>query len=203
VPDNYEPDEFDEISHAGGPVGVHRAPRKWYVRLLPPLLVFVVAGLLAYVFATFLWNQDNATDPVASPTPSVSASVSPSPTPSPTASATPSETAEPSPTPTETAEPEPVVIYDAQIHVRNGSGVAGLAGVQQQELADAGYTNLEANNISSSLIPDGQNTVTYTEDRLADTAQDIATTLGIDAVQGGDTPGDAEIEVLIASDPSA
>jgi hypothetical protein len=207
VPENYEPDEFDVIARSGGPVGVHRAPRKWYVRLLPPLLVFLVAGLIAYAFATFLWNNDKKAESAASPTPSVTVSeagsATPSPSTSPSASASPSETAEPEVTPTETEEPEPVILKDAQIHVRNGSGISGMAGTQQQELEDAGYTNVEANNISASLIPDGQNTVTYTEDRLADTAQDVATTLGIEAVQGGDTPGGAEIEVLLASDPNA
>lgn len=205
MPSEYEPDEFDAIAQSGGPVGVHRAPREWWARVLPPLIVFIVAGLLAYALATVLWNGDNGSKAgtVASPSPSVSATVSA--TPSPTASPSASASAEPSVTPerSETAEPEPVVIYDAQVHVRNGSGVSGVAGTQQQKLEDADYTNVEANNISSSLIPDATNTVTYTEDRLADTAEDIAATLGIDVVQGGDTPGGAEIEVLIASDPDA
>lgn len=201
MPDNYEPDEFDVIARSGGPVGVHRAPRKWYVRLLPVLFAFLAAALVAYVIATFLWNQDNAPAPAVSPSPSVSAteSVSPSVAPSVTPSVTPSRSAEP--TPTETAEP--VIVSDAQIHVRNASGIAGLAGLQKKDLEAAGYTNIEANNIKASLIPDGVNTVTYTEDRLADTAADVAKTLGIDAVKGGDTPGGAEIEVLLASDPSA
>jgi len=197
VPSEYEPDEFDAIAQSGGPVGVHRAPRKWWARVLPLLIVFILAGLLAYALATVLWNGDNGSKAgtVSSPSPSVSATVSA--TPSPTAS--PPASAEPSVAP----EPEPIVIYDAQVHIRNGSGVSGLAAIQQQALEDADYTNVEANNISSSLIPDGANTVTYTEDRLADTAEDIAATLGIDVVQGGDTPGGAEIEVLIASDPDA
>ncbi|WP_061962916.1 LytR C-terminal domain-containing protein [Demequina aurantiaca] len=205
MPETYEPDEFDKIAQAGGPVGVHRAPRKWYVRLLPALVVFIVAGLIAYLFATFLWNQDNNPQSGASASPSVTAteSVAPSPTASssPEPSVTPSETTEPSPS--ETAEPEPVIIYNAQIHVRNGSGISGLAGKQEQKLEAADYTEVAANNINASLIPDGTNTVTYTEDRLKDTAEDVATTLGIDAVQGGGTPGGAEIEVLLASDPDA
>jgi hypothetical protein len=203
VPDNYEPDEFDVIARSGGPVGVHRTPRKWYVRLLPVLVAFLAAALVAYVIATFLWNQDNAPAPAASPSPSVSAteSVLPSVAPSVTPSVTPSQSA--APTPTETAVPEPVIVSDAQIHVRNASGIAGLAGLQQKDLEAAGYTNIEANNIKASLIPDGVNIVTYTEDRLADTAADVAKTLGIDAVKGGNTPGGAEIEVLLASDPSA
>lgn len=203
--DIYEPDEFDVIARSGGPVGVHRAPRKWYVRMIPPLLVFIAAGLIAYAIASFLWNNEKAESPAVSPTPtpSVIESASPGPSgePSVTPSATPSQT--PEPTPTETVEPEPVILHDAQVHVRNGSGIAGLAATQQTDLEDAGYTNIEANNISGSLIPGGQNVVTYTEERLADTAADVAATLGIDAIEGGDTPGGAEIEVLLASDPDA
>ena len=109
---------------------------------------------------------------------------------------------EPQPAPTETAEPEPVILYDAQIHVRNGAGVQGLAGEQQAVLEEAGYSNLDANNISSSLIPNGTNVVTYSEDRLADTAQAVADALGIDAVDGSGTPGGAEIEILLARNPA-
>lgn len=207
MPDNYEPDEFDVIASSGGPVGVHRAPRKWYVKALPPLLVFIAAGLIAYLAATFLWNNENNADPAVTPSPTAAVTNTAEPTPAntPTPAVTPSVTSSPSaePTPTETAEPEPQIILDAQIHVRNGAGVAGLAGKQQAELEAGGYTNIEANNISSSLIPDGANTVTYTEDRLADTAADVADKLGIDAIQGGDTPGGAEIEVLLASNPDA
>lgn len=206
MPDKYEPDEFDVIARSGGPVGVHRAPRKWYVRLLPPLIVFIAAGLLAFAIATYLWHP-NDPDPVVTPPPSVTAtpstnpSTSPSTTASPTPSVIPSESAEPEIT--ETADPEPVIIEDAQIHVRNAAGIAGLAGAQQERLADAGFTNIEANNVSESLIPDGKNTVMYTEDRLADTAAEVAATLGIDVVTVGDTPGGAEIEVLLATDPGA
>ena len=200
----HERDEFDEIAAQGGPIGVHRAPRPWWRRLLPPLIAFLIAGAVAFGIATLLWNRDVGGDePEATPT----ITITPSPTESaePTAAPEPSETAteEPSPEPTETVEPEPVIIYDAQVHVRNGAGIQGLAGEQQGELTDAGYTNTEANNISSSLIPDGENAVVYGEERLADTAQDVADILGIDAVLEEDTPGGAEIEVLLASDPDS
>ncbi|WP_062077898.1 LytR C-terminal domain-containing protein [Demequina globuliformis] len=205
----YEPDEFDELAAQTGPVGVHRAPRPWWSRVLPPVLAFLIAGAVAYLIAFLLWNAggNNDDDPAPATTVTTSPTSSPetSPTTSPSAepSATPSESASPSPTPTptETEEPEPVIVYDAQVQVRNGSGIQGLAGEQQSALNDAGYSNVDANNIASNLIPNGVNTVTYADESLADTAQDIADTLGIDAVDGSGTPGGAEIEVLLASDP--
>ena len=205
----YEPDEFDQIALEGGPVGVHRAPRPWWTRLLPPLLAFLIAGLVALGIALLLWSQD-IVGPDPSPTPTVTVTPPAEETPAPEPTDTPDvESPEPDvtepeqePEPTETAEPEPVILYDAQIHVRNGASIQGLAGEQQAVLEDAGYSNLEANNISLSLIPDGANVVTYSEERLADTAQDVADALGIDAVDGSGTPGGAEIEVLLAGNPA-
>ncbi|MFV0633732.1 LytR C-terminal domain-containing protein [Demequina sp.] len=203
----YPRDEFDEMAAEGGPVGVHRAPRPWWSRILPPLLALIAGGLVALLLAMWLWRDTTPDAPEPTTTPTVTVT----PTDEPTTGTTPEPTTEPSvtaseeptPEPTETVEPEPVVLYDAQIHVRNGAGIQGIAGEQQAILEDAGYTNLEANNISASLIPGGDNVVMYSEDRLADTAQDVADQLGIDAVEQGDTPGGAEIEVLLASAPGA
>lgn len=208
----YEPDEFDQIAQEGGPVGVHRAPRPWWARLVPPLLAFLIAGLFALGIAWVLWNQD-IVGPEASPTPTVTVAppAQESPEPEPEVTDTPEVESpepqtpepEPEPEPTQTEEPAPDILYDAQIHVRNGANVQGLAGAQQEVLESAGYENIEANNISTSLIPGGTNVVAYSEERLADTAQDVADALGIEAVDGSGTPGGAEIEVLLASDPDA
>jgi len=209
VAQEYEPDEFDQIASEGGPVGVHRAPQPWWTRVLPPVLAFLIAGLLALGIAMLLWNRD-IVGPDPSPTPTVTvtpAPVEPTPTPEPTdvpetMSPEPvSPEPDPEPTPTDEPEAEPEILRDAQVHIRNGAGVQGLAGEQQSLLEDAGYTNLEANNISSSFIPNGENVVMYGEERLADTARDIADALGIAAVDGTGTPGGAEIEVLLASNP--
>ncbi|WP_062071441.1 LytR C-terminal domain-containing protein [Demequina sediminicola] len=200
----FERDEFDELAEGPGPVGVHRAPRPWWRKVLTPILAFLIAGAVAYGIAMVLWNlgQGGDDEPTATVTPSASASAEPSQTPS--TAPEPSTTPSPTPTPTETEEPEPEpdIRYDAQIHVRNGAGIQGMAGEQQAELEAAGYTNLAANNIDISLIPGGVNTVVYSDDAFADTAQDVADTLDITAVQGGGTPGGAEIEVLLASDPN-
>lgn len=200
MPQQFEPDEFDEIADQGGPVGVHRAPRSLMSRLLPVLLTFVIAGAIALVLVLYLWNRDIGPDITPDPAPTSTTTTTPSP--DPTTEPTPTDEATASPEPTVTDDPEPVVIEDAQIHVRNGAGVAGLAGTNQELLEAAGFTNIEANNIDAADIPGGQNVVIYSEDRLADTAQAVADALSIDAVDAGDTPGGAEIEVLLASDPT-
>ena len=147
----YEPDEFDQIALEGGPVGVHRAPRPWWTRLLPPLIAFLIAGLITFGILVLLWNQD-IVGPDEDSTPTVT--ITPAPedtTPEPTETADEGESPAPEPTdpepepepePTETEEPEPVILHDAQVHVRNGAGVQGLAGVQQETLEAAGYTNI-------------------------------------------------------------
>ena len=203
----YEPDEFDQIAQEGGPIGVHRAPRPWWSRLLPPLLAFLIAGLITLAIAVVLWNRDIVSpEPAPTPTVTVPPIEEPATTPEPTDPEEAIETPapeDPEPEPTATEEPEPEILYDVQIHVRNGASIQGLAGSQQEILEEAGYTNIEANNISVERIPDGENVVAYLDERLADTVQDIADTLGIEAIYTNGTPGGAEIEVLLATDPGA
>lgn len=208
MPQEYDRDEFDDIADQGGPVGVHRTPIPWWGRVLPPLFAFIAAGLIAYLVAVMLWGSGQGSDEpetaaTVTTTPTAEATVSPEPsgsaTPSAEPSASASASAEPSETPSE--DPEPVINYDAQVHVRNGAGIAGLAAEQQAVLEDAGFTNIEANNIAPANIPGGANVVTYGDEALADTAQEVADALGIDAISGDGTPGGAEIEVLLASDP--
>ncbi len=194
----YEQDEFDALAREAGPVGVHRAPRRWWTRLLLPLGVFVVAGALAYGWVAYTWNQDIVNPETSfTPDPSDTATTTPTPTPSDSTSAS------ASPSPSESVTPEPVIEYDAEVVVRNGAGISGIAGAQQAILEADGFTDVEANNINASLIPDGVNTVVYSDEALADTAAHIAELLGIDSVLQQDTPGGGAIEVLLASDPAA
>lgn len=196
-----ELDEFDAAS--AGPVGVHRAPRNPWAKVWPPLLAFVLVGLLTFGAVFLFWNRDALSDLFAgsepSPSPSVTATVEASPTPSVTPSSTPS----PTPTPSETAEPEPVIDYGAAIAVRNGAGITGLAGENQTLLTDAGFTDVDANDLPTGDRP-GANTVQYVGEDLADTAALVAETLGISSVElVSATPGGTSIEVLLVTDPSA
>ncbi|MGC4174452.1 LytR C-terminal domain-containing protein [Demequina sp.] len=190
--DQYAPDEFDEIAAHGGPVGVHRAPRPWWSRLVAPVLVFLIAGAVAYLIASYLWNQE-VKDP-EEPTPTITESVEETVTPSPTATPSPSVT--PSPTPTETQS----VQFDAKIAVLNGAGINGLAAEQQQVLEDAGFTKVTAANLSGSKPDD--NVVVYSNEELKATAQEVAKALGIDDISLDVPQQDVDVEVHLVSDPS-
>jgi hypothetical protein len=190
VSDQYPPDEFDEIARRGGPVGVHRAPRPWWTKLLAPVLVFLIAGAAAYLVATYLWNRDiTAPD---EPTPTITESVDATVTPSATPSTTPSST----PSPSETAD----IRYGAKVAVMNGAGISGLAGANKAKLEAAGFTNVTAGNLSSDK-PDA-NVVVYASDEFKDTAEEVARQLGIDEISLDVTQSGAKVEAQLVSDPS-
>ena len=195
--DEYPRDEFDQIAESAGPVGVHRAPRPWWILVVTPLVVFIAAGLIAFLVAQFLWDSGDGAAP-ASPTPTAtSVTTSPEPTvsPSPEASTPTSAT----PAPSETAAPEPVVQFDANVAVLNGTGISGLAGDQKTALEDAGFTAVTAANLTGTA-PEA-NTVVYSDDALAATAQAVADALGFDAVVKGELGTDADVEAQIVTDP--
>jgi hypothetical protein len=191
VSDQYPPDEFDEIAQRGGPVGVHRAPRPWWTKVLAPLVVFLLAGAVAYLVATYLWSGevDTPEDPTPTVTQSVETTVTPSGTPSPSVT--------PSPEPTETTVP---VNYDAKVAVLNGSGISGLAAKNQKTLETGGFSSVTADNLTVTKPAD--NVVVYTEAALETTAAEVAKQLGIDDISLDVAQTNADVEVHLVSDPS-
>jgi len=196
VANKFERDEFDDLAEQGGPLGVHRAPRKVWARLLVALVVtFALAGGAAYALATYYWESgSNSAAPVETPTVDPTPTFDPSPTP--TAEPTPSPSPEPEPEP----EPEPVINFGANVTVLNASGVGGLAGRQQEKLQAAGFTSVATGNLTFSL-PD-VNTVIYANEAQADTAARIGEVLGITTVIQGTPPGGSAIEVILRTNPS-
>ena len=189
--EQYPPDEFDEIAQRGGPVGVHRAPRPWWARLVMPVLAFVVAGAIAYLIAVYLWGREvNA--PPDDPTPTVTESVIETTTPTPTPD--PSLT----PEPTETAIP---VDFGAKITVLNGAGISGLAARQEAKLEGAGFTDVSASNLSGSKP--SANVVVYGNGDMATTAAEVASELGISTVEQDELRGSNDVEVWLVTDPDA
>lgn len=189
--DEFPPDEFDEIAGRGGPVGVHRAPRPWWTRLVMPILVFLLAGAVAFLIANYLWNQE-VNSPSDSPTPTVVQSVTTTVTP------TPSPDTSVSPTPTETAAP---VDFDAALAVLNGAGIQGLAAKHQATLEEAGFTDVEASNLTGSK-PEA-NVVVYEDDDMKSTAEAVAAELGISEVSQEAPRGSFAVEVWLVTDPAA
>lgn len=196
---SYPEDEFDAAASERAPIGVHRRRRSVAVLILTPVLIFVGAGLLAYGVVAYMWAADGGTGlpglgDTASPT--ITETVVDEPTEDATAaSETPTSTASetPSPTPTETADP---VQFGASVVVLNGAKISGLAASNADKLTAGGFTAVTAGNISSNLP--AANTVRYSDEAYATTAQQVAALLGIAAVEQGVTP-EGNVAVILVT----
>ncbi|WP_129338651.1 LytR C-terminal domain-containing protein [Cellulomonas endophytica] len=213
----YPEDEFDAAPDPDGPRGMHRAPRSATARWWP----FVAAAL---VFATLavllvLWQFRSGTpealadlpggdevtatdgtgagaaDPVASD-PAAGPTTDPAATaPAPEASAAPPE---PTPTPTPTPTPEPDLA--TPVVVLNATGISGLAAGVADDLEDAGFSDVSADNRSRGGLT--QSTVFYAAEDQAATAALVAGTLGLTAVTLSPDDARGGVAVVLLSDPS-
>lgn len=191
-----QPDEFDRLAETPGPVGVHRAKRGKLVRILAPFLIFALAGGLAYGVVIFLWQNsggvglppagDQAT-PTITETKIIGPSPTVTPTPSPTVSAEPTEEA-------------PPVDLATPVAVLNGAGISGLAGRQQQELVDNGFSAVTTGNLTGTKP--AQNTIRYADASQATTATRVGEVLGVSTVEQGETSAGG-IDVLLVTNPDA
>ena len=175
-----------------GPVGVHRGPRSLSIRVLPYLLVVVLAvlcglGVWAAVSGSLPWQQTHteASRVISSHLPKRSASSSASSSAAATDQASQEQTSEPSSqSPSASASsssPAPVVNRGTQVTVINGTRVNGYAGKKRQVLVNAGYTAVTASNPQGALP--GVSTVRYRNEADKATAQEVANLLGITQVE--------------------
>lgn len=175
-----------------GPVGVHRGPRSLSVRVLPYLLVVVLAvlcglGLWAAVSGSLPWQQTHteASRVISSHLPKRSASSSASNSATATDQASQEQTSEPSSqSPSASASsssPAPVVDRGTRVTVINGTRVTGYAGKKRQVLVNAGYTAVTAANPQGALP--GVSMVRYHDEADKATAQEVANMLGITQVE--------------------
>ncbi|KJY64111.1 MULTISPECIES: LytR C-terminal domain-containing protein [Bifidobacterium] len=175
-----------------GPVGVHRGPRSLTIRVLPYLLVVVLAvlcglGVWAAVSGSLPWQQTHteASRVISSHLPKRSASSSASSSATATDQASQEQTSEPSSqSPSASASsssPAPVVNRGTQVTVINGTRVNGYAGKKRQVLVNAGYTAVTASNPQDALP--GVSTVRYRDEADKATAQEVANLLGITQVE--------------------
>ena len=175
-----------------GPVGVHRGPRSLSVRVLPYLLVVVLAvlcglGLWAAVSGSLPWQQTHteASRVISSHLPKRSASSSTSSSATATDQASQEQTSEPSSqAPSASASssgPAPVVDRGTRVTVINGTRVTGYAGKKRQVLVNAGYTAVTASNPQGALP--GVSMVRYRDEADKATAQEVANMLGITQVE--------------------
>ena len=175
-----------------GPVGVHRGPRSLSVRVLPYLLVVVLAvlcglGVWAAVSGSLPWQQTHteASRVISSHLPKRSASSSASSNATATDQASQEQTSEPatqSPSASaSSSSPAPVVNRGTRVTVINGTRVTGYAGKKRQVLVNAGYTAVTASNPQGALP--GVSMVRYRDEADKATAQEVANVLGIAQVE--------------------
>lgn len=192
--ESYAQDVFDNPPQ--GPIGVHRGNRSIASRLVPFLIVVIVAAVAgvgawaamsgegAKLFSSGS-SASSSSSPSAKSTASASASASASDTASASASASESasESASASASPSESTS-SPVSSSSAnlstQVRVVNGTRKTGYAAKQAAVLTGAGYTNVVAANPSGSLP--SASVVWYQNESDLATAQDVAAKLGISNV---------------------
>lgn len=194
--ESYAQDVFDNPPQ--GPIGVHRGNRSIASRLVPFLIVIIVAAVAgvgawaaisgegAKLFSSGS-SASSSSSPSAKSTASASASASASDTASASASA--SESASESASASASASPSESTSSPAssssanlstQVRVVNGTRKTGYAAKQAAVLTGAGYTNVVAANPSGSLP--SASVVWYQNESDLATAQDVAAKLGISNV---------------------
>jgi len=172
----YPEDEFDAVERNSVPRGVHRAPRSWWTRAWPFILVVILFPALAYGAVNYWTIERNAT-PAASASADDSASAD---TPTATSSATPSATssATSSATPAATSSAAPDLA--AHVVVFNATTRSGLAAAATKVLTAAGWTSVASQNYTGGKL--ATSTVLYGSAGLAPTAHAAADALGITKV---------------------
>ena len=195
----YPADEFDAAARAGGPRGVHRAPRSRWSRWWPFLVVLVVFPVLAYGIVTWLSDWDGLSsfgdEPVAEGTTDddtgTDTEAPPTETSAPTESETPVETPTPEPPPVDLARP---------IEVFNSTNSSGLARNGADRLTAAGFTTIDVADWDGA--DPATSVVYYGVATDITTAQQVATALGLPVTAATESAdlAPAGIVVVLAGD---
>lgn len=207
----YPPDEFDEVPSGAQSAGIHRVRRSAWSRTWPYLAVLVIFALVAYGFVTWFSSRgpDRSDDkPTATATaPQETTAEAPTettpPAPETTTEPPATETTEPGTTEPETTEPEettePAAALDRSLRVRvlNATSTQGLAASGVSRLKDAGFTDVSGANYTGSAVSASQ--VWFQGPQYADEAAEIASVLGISAVQQVDSLS-GPVSVILSSD---
>ena len=194
--ESYEPDSFDNPPK--GPVGVHRGARSVMARLCPFIVVILVAALCGV--GAWAWisgeyknvvggssqtatTSKNSTkdDSSSTSTDSSKDSTSDSAKSDTDSDTTSSNENQNSDQQSQQSEAIATVNKATQVRVVNATGIQGYAGQQADVLQTAGYTSVEATNPSGTLP--ASSVVWYQNETDKATAEDVATTLGISAVE--------------------
>lgn len=196
---NYPRDEFDRVPEFNTRVGSHHAhgwaqsaaSKSTGGKLLWVVLTAVI--VLAIGVASFIFGPQ-LKDSLAGPSSDESLqsqgggeSADSSQEASPSESASPSSTID-----------EADVLFGQKIGVYNGANVAGVAGAGQEAMAEAGFTNIVADNWSK---PADVSAVYYMSEAYRTTAEKAAEVLNIDEVLQTSNIPDRVTVVLGTDDP--
>ena len=192
----YPADEFDAVA-PDVPVGVHRAPRTAWSRWWPYLVVLLVVPVLASGAVTCLLRPgDRRGGGDAGPGPQAE-----QPAPEDPAAEDPATDGAEAPPETEEPAPSPEPVLSTSVRVLNGARVSGLAGRVADELEGAGFTDVTPDNATGSLP--SESTVYVASEELRPTAELVASTTGVTAVEVDPAQASGGIVVVLVTDPSA
>ena len=193
----YEQDVFDNPPK--GPVGVHRGSRSVISRIAPFVIVILVAALCG--FGAWAWVTGeyknilnlNTSSQTAQTSNTEKKDSSDAKSDSADSSDTKSENTDSSNTQSDSAATDnadqsaqqdqaaATVNKATQVRVINATGISGYAGQKADVLQTAGYTSVEAANPTGSVPT--STVVWYQNEADKATAEDVASTLGISAVE--------------------
>ncbi|MDF7664915.1 LytR C-terminal domain-containing protein [Bifidobacterium sp. ESL0745] len=194
--ESYQKDAFDNPPK--GPIGVHRGNTSLLSRSIPYIVVVVVAilaGLLVWGFysgelqKTFGGHSQSQSQTVSAPKVEKKQTTKEN---TDTKSDTDTSTNQPQQT---TPQPGQQVNKQTAVQVINATHTNGYAAKKTDVLKQAGYTNATPANPSGSLP--SSTVVWYQNDTDKATAQDVANTLGITAVQQKNGIAQAIVVVLL------
>ncbi|WP_199422793.1 LytR C-terminal domain-containing protein [Actinotalea solisilvae] len=193
----YPADEFDAADARGGPRGVHRAPRSSRSRWLPFLVVLVLFPLLAYGVVTWLSDWPGLGGAQETPSDTSDGGEDEGTAEEPTTDPAATDPATEVPEQPE-APPPPVADLAAPVAVYNSTSTSGLAGGAAGRLEDAGFTSVTPDDWEGD-DPDAS-VVLYATAADVATAQLVASTLGIAAVQEDAAQAPEGVVVVLADD---
>ena len=193
----YEQDVFDNPPK--GPVGVHRGSRSVISRIAPFVIVILVAALCG--FGAWAWVTGeyknilnlNTSSQTAQTSDTEKKDSSDAKSDSTDSSDTKSENTDSSNAQSNSAATDnagqsaqqdqaaAIVNKATQVRVINATGISGYAGQKADVLQTAGYTSVEAANPTGSVPT--STVVWYQNEADKATAEDVASTLGISAVE--------------------
>jgi hypothetical protein len=167
----------------------------------PFLVALVVSAGLAFAVVALVWDErgaDPAATQVAAPG---SESTEPAPVESDPAASEPPASEPPAtqaPAPVETPAPPPEPDLTTPVTVFNSTSVSGLAADAADQLADAGWSDVDSGNYPGGTLP--SSTVFYGTAELEVSARAVADVLGIDVVELAESDTTEGIEVVLERD---